>query len=103
METVAVAPDGAVYAVTQPGSWPWQLQYDMLVRCEVEGTVRHDVTVRLRLQRDKGNTVAIGVSAWPADAEGRQAHSEKVPRQHVNAPLEGADLLCAAQELFWVH
>ena len=103
METVAVAPDGAVYAVTQPGSWPWQLQYDILVRCEVEGTVRHDVTVRLRLQRDKGNTVAIGVSAWPADAEGRQAHSEKVPRQHVNAPLEGADLLRAAQELFWVH
>ena len=103
VETVAVAPSGEVYAVAQPGSWPKQLRYDVLVRCRVEGTVRHDVIVSLRLHEDRGGKVAISVSAQPADAEGRQTRSAGVTGQHVNAPLGGADLLGAARALFWVH
>jgi len=98
VETVAVGPDGAVYAVAPPGTWPWLVEYEAVVRCATGAAM----LVRLRLKHGQGETVAVGVSAWPADAQGKPTRCARVRRQQVNVQLDSEPLAGAARELFWV-
>ena len=99
VETMAVAPDGRVYAVAQPGTWPWQVEYEVHVQCGAH----EQVMVRLRLQRGREGEVVIGVAAWPTGRDGRPTRMATAPYQQVDAPLSERGIGEAARALFWTH
>ena len=105
--TAAVAPDGAVYGVAQPTSWPWQVEYEVQVRTEPEqgggrqgGAERRIVKASIRLQRGDEGRMAARVCTETVRADGTRQRGE--PRRSAITRLEQGESDRGLLALFWV-